>query len=56
MGSKEFSCGQGIEALIKDDYHDNEYWVASRIEHNGEDNYLVGYYHIALEELTVRTR
>lgn len=57
----ELSSGYGIEALvptevcINGEWQEGYKWLASRIEHNGEDYYIVGYSG-ALEGLTVRVR
>ncbi len=62
----EFSSGCGIEYLAIDDWHcrydENDeyvqtpYWCASRVEHNGEDYYIVGANDVKLEGLRVRIR
>ena len=62
----ELQSGMGIEYLASDDWHsrydenDNyvpaPYWCASRIEHNGDDYYIVGTQNIKLEGLSVRIR
>lgn len=57
----ELSSGSGVEALIPDEiyingeFQDGYRWLASRVEHNGEDYYIVGYSG-SLEGLTVRIR
>lgn len=53
---KEYSCGARIEALVSNDYHDVPYWAITRVEHDGDDYYLVGYKDVPLEHLTVRAR
>ena len=63
----ELSSGYGLEYLYLDDrhcrYNDNDeyintpYWVASRIEHNGQDYYIVGAKEFdTLENVRVRIR
>lgn len=56
IGTKELTSGTCIEALIYDDFCDQKYWVRTRIEHNGEDYYLVGYRDIQIQGLEVRIR
>lgn len=66
MNGHEFSSGCGIEYLATDDWHcrydengnyvQTPYWCASRVEHNGEDYYIVGTKNIDLERLRVRIR
>lgn len=66
INGHEFSSGCGIEYLATDDWHcrydENDeyvqtpYWCASRIEHNGEDYYIVGANDVELEGLRVRIR
>lgn len=57
----ELSSGYGIEALVPTEVwvngerQEGYKWLASRIEHNGEDYHIVGYSG-ALEGLTVRVR
>jgi len=51
-----YTCGSGIEALVSDDRHDSPYWVRTRVEHDGEDYYLVGHKGIDMNGLTVRVR
>ena len=63
----ELSSGYGLEYLSLDDrhcrYNDNDeyintpYWVASRIEHDGQDYYIVGAKEFdTLENVRVRIR
>lgn len=60
-----WTSGSIIEFLCKDDWHDREvdgewvntpYWAISRIEHNGQDYYIVHYNDMALDGLEVRVR
>lgn len=51
----EFTCGQSIEALIRDEEYGSR-WVSTRIEHDGVDYYLVGYPQVPLQGLTIRER
>ena len=37
----ELSSGYGLEVLVYDETEERYSWVATRIEHNGEDYYLV---------------
>lgn len=52
----EYTSGNAIECLVYDSYHDAPSWVYTRIEHDGNDYYLVGYKEIPLEGLTVHIR
>lgn len=38
----ELSSGYGLEVLVYDEYEGRYIWVATRVEHNGDDYYLVG--------------
>ena len=51
-----YTSGSSIEVLISDDYHEAEYWAKTRVEHNCEDYYLVGYKNISLDGLIARVR
>lgn len=51
-----YRCGSPIEALVSDDRHDVPYWTRTRVEHDGEDYYLVGYRDVSLNGLVIRTR
>lgn len=51
----EYTSGSGIEALIYDPDDENEKWVISRVEHNG-DYYIVGYPKVKMDGLKVRIR
>lgn len=53
---KEFTSGNSIEAYIFDEWEERFSWIASRIEHNGERYYLVGYPDLDLEGLKIRIR
>ena len=60
----ELTSGNGLEALVpceiyseeQNDYIEGVEWVASRLEHDGNDYYLVGYRDLQLEGLTARKR
>lgn len=52
----EFTSGNAIECLIFDDFYERFKWVATGVEHNGEDYYLVGYKNVSLEGLKIRVR
>ena len=60
---RELSSGYGLEVLAptevatkSGDWRAGFKWVATRMEHNGEDYYIVGYRDLPLEGLTVRIR
>ena len=60
---RELSSGYGLEILAptevttkSGDWRAGFKWVATRMEHNGEDYYIVGYRDLPLEGLTVRIR
>lgn len=53
---REYTSGSGIEVFVYDDYDEREHWVKTRVEHNGEDYYLVGYKTIPMQGLKVRVR
>ncbi len=60
----EYVTGQGypyrsgslIEVLLQDDSHEVPCWTLTKVEHDGEDYYLVGYEEIPMEGLNVRVR
>ena len=51
-----YSCGSNIEALVSDDCRESPYWIRSRVEHDGDDYYIVGCKDTSLEGLTARVR
>lgn len=51
----EFTCGQSIEALIREEGYGPR-WVNTRVEHDSVDYYLVGYPQVPLQGLTIRER
>ena len=53
---REFTSGNSIEAYIFDEYSERFEWIASRIEHNGSNYYIVGYPETELEGLKIRIR
>lgn len=53
---REFTSGESIEVLISDPGFDETAWVKSRVEHNGQDYYLVGYEKIPMDGLMARQR
>lgn len=55
-GGHSYTSGNGIEALVPDDYSDVNRWVRTRVEHDGKDYYLVGHHDVSMEGLTVRIR
>lgn len=52
----EFTSGNTIECLVFDDFDERFKWVATRVEHNGEDYYLVGYKNMSMDGLKIRIR
>lgn len=50
-----FTCGTTFEAKIHDNYG-RQYWVRTRIEHDGSDYFLWGHGLIPLSGLTIRER
>ena len=55
-GGHYYTCGSPVEALIEDGYHEVPYWVWTRLEHNENGYYLVGYGNVEMDGLTVRVR
>ena len=51
-----YRSGSLIEFLLQDDSGEVSCWVPTKVEHDGEDYYLVGYEDIPLEGLRVRVR
>ena len=51
-----YDCGNSIEALVTDEYHEVPYWTRTTVEHDGEDYYLVGYKNLPMNGLCVRVR
>lgn len=64
LDGRELSSGYCIEVLApceyydckKDDYVEGREWVSTRIEHNGDDYYLVGYSKVKMDGLEARIR
>lgn len=56
IDGREFTSGESIEVLISDPDFDETTWVKSRVEHNGEDYYLVGYEGVPMGGLMARQR
>lgn len=52
----EYTSGNAIECLVYDDYHSEPFWTYTRVEHDGNDYYLVGFKEIPLQGLTVHIR
>lgn len=52
---REFTCGDSLEAKIRDRCG-NPRWIASTVEHDGTDYFLVGSLGAPLDGLTVRER
>lgn len=51
-----YRSGSLIEAFLQEDPHEAPYWVQTKVEHDGEDYYLMGYEDISMEGLSVRVR
>lgn len=51
-----YRSGSLIEVLLQDDSQEFPCWVLTKVEHDGEDYYLVGYEDISMEGLNVRVR
>ncbi|WP_286082906.1 DUF5348 domain-containing protein [Parablautia intestinalis] len=51
-----YRSGSLIEALLQEDPHEALCWVQTKVEHDGEDYYLMGYEDISMEGLSVRVR
>ncbi|GGA58944.1 hypothetical protein GCM10007416_35140 [Kroppenstedtia guangzhouensis] len=56
IGDREFTSGESIEILISDPGFDETVWVKSRVEHNGQDYYLMGYEEVPMDGLMARQR
>ncbi|MBQ1388626.1 MAG: DUF5348 domain-containing protein [Clostridia bacterium] len=52
----EFTCGNRIEFYDYDDDLEKYRWYVSRIEHNGNDYYIVGFRNLSLDGLRIRIR
>lgn len=52
---REFSCGQTLEARITDSSGCLR-WIKTRMEHDGDDYFLMGHRSVPLTGLTVRER
>ena len=52
---REFSCGQTLEARITDRFGCLR-WVKTRVEHDGDDYFIMGHRSVPLAGLTVRER
>ncbi|MCM1192870.1 MAG: DUF5348 domain-containing protein [Acetatifactor muris] len=63
-GNGEYQTGQGyryrsgsmVEFLLADDSGGVPCWTVTKVEHDGEDYYLMGYEDIPMEGLSVRVR
>lgn len=53
---REFTSGESVEVLISDPDFDETTWVRTRVEHNGENYYLVGYEEVPMDGLMARQR
>lgn len=54
--AREFTSGSSIEFYYYNDFYERYEWAASRVEHDGNDYYIVGYSNLVLEGLMVRLR
>ena len=54
--AREFTSGYGIEFYHYNDFYERYEWAASRVEHNGNDYYIVGYPGVSLDGLKIRLR
>lgn len=52
----EFTSGNRIEYFAYDEYEECNVWQLSRVEHNGDDYYIVGDKELSLQGLSVRIR
>lgn len=53
-----YTCGSTIEFFVKGDPDDQESsrWVFSRVEHDADGYYIVGYRHLSLDRVLTRVR
>ena len=51
-----YRSGSLIEVLLQGDTNETPCWVQTKVEHDGEDYYLIGYDDIPMEGLCVRVR
>ena len=51
-----YRCGSLIEVSLQEDSGEVPCWVLTKVEHDGEDYYLVGYEDIPMDGLCVRVR
>ncbi len=51
-----YRSGSLIEAFLQEDTHEAPCWVQTKVEHDGEDYYLMGYEDIPMKGLNVRVR
>lgn len=51
-----YRSGSLIEAFLQEDTHEEPFWVQTKVEHDGEDYYLMGYEDIPMNGLKVRVR
>lgn len=54
--SQEYRSGSKIEILLKDPFDNETKWAISRIEHDEQDYYVVGYQYAELQGAKVRFR
>ena len=54
--AREYTSGCRIEYLVYDDFEGREDWHLSRVEHNGDDYYIVANNGLSLDGLRVRIR
>ena len=54
--TREYSCGNRIEFYGYDEDLEKYRWYISRIEHDGNDYYLVGFRNVPIDGLKIRIR
>lgn len=56
LNGNEYTSGCGVEVYMHDTYEQQFDWSITRIEHDGNDYYAVGYQGVSLEGVRVRKR
>ena len=56
LNGYEYTCGNGIEVLLYDEWSERFDWSITRIEHDGNDYYAVGHSDICLDGVKARRR
>lgn len=54
--AREFTSGSSIEFYHYDNFYERYEWAASRVEHDGNDYYIVGFPGVTLDGLKIRVR